>query len=238
MARRRTRLLHRPWVQAPLAGLSAGYIRLVQRSGRWTIQYPEATAALVRARRPFVGCFWHGRMMMIEPAWRALLADLDVEDVLQPFVISSSHRDGRLMARTTDRLGFSTVFASTKRGGIGILRAACRVVEAGNIAVMTPDGPRGPLMRAKGGVIRVALKSRAPIVPVTFSADRARVIGSWDRFLLALPFTRGVFAFGAPIQLQAGDDPERARSQLERALIELTLEADRLVGRPPLVPAG
>ncbi len=131
-------------LQAGFAWLAAGYIGLVHRTGRWQLRCDPATARLVRDRRPFIGAFWHGRMLMIATAWRALLRELAVAEPLQPCVVSSDHRDGRLMARATARFGILTVFGSTKRGRVSLLRAAQGVIERGQIPVFTPDGPRGP----------------------------------------------------------------------------------------------
>jgi lysophospholipid acyltransferase (LPLAT)-like uncharacterized protein len=220
-----------------LAWLAATYIRLVHRTGRWELRCDPATAQLIRSRRPFIGAFWHGRMLMIAAAWRALLRELEVQAPLQPCVISSDHTDGRLMAKATARLGIETVFGSTKRGRVSLLRAATRVLEQGRIAVFTPDGPRGPRMRAKAGVVRLAMRTGAPIVPITFAASNQRLLTSWDRFALALPGARGVLAFGAPLELPRDSDPEAGRRLLEQRLNELTRDADRALGLPPLEPA-
>ena len=229
---------HRPAVQGLLAASIAGYIRLVERTGRWELRCHPDAAALIRARRPFIGAFWHGRMLMVCPAWRAVLAELGVSDALQPCVISSDHRDGRLMARATARFGVRTVFGSTKRGAIGLVRAALEVIRHGKIAVVTPDGPRGPRMRAKPGIVRLARATGVPVVPVAFAASNQRLLGSWDRFALPLPFARGVLAIGAPIEIAGIEDPERARALVEHDLTELTAELDRAVGHAPLEPAS
>jgi hypothetical protein len=236
--RRPRRRWHDPAaVQAGLALVAAGYIRLVHRTGRWELRCDPATASLIRARRPFIGAFWHGRMLLIAAAWRALLAELRVAEALQPYVVSSDHRDGRMMAQATRRLGLRTVFGSTRPGGVSLLRAARRVIEDGQIAVFTPDGPRGPRMRAKPGVVRLAIRTGVPIVPITFAASNQRLLASWDRFALALPFARGVLAFGAPLELGHDADPEAGRRLLEERLNELTREADRALGLPPVEPA-
>jgi hypothetical protein len=238
MARRRPRWHHRPSVQAVLAWLAAGYIRLVHRTGRWELRYDPGAARLILDQRPFIGAFWHGRMLMIAAAWHALLSELGVTDPLQPYVVSSDHRDGRMMARATRRFGLETVFGSTRHGGIGLLRTARRVLEQGQIAVFTPDGPRGPRMRAKPGVVRLAMSTGVPIVPITFAASNQRLLASWDRFALALPFARGVLAFGAPLELDRDADPEAGRRLLEQRLNELTVEADRALGLTPTEPAA
>jgi len=215
----------------------ASYIRLVHRTGRWELRCDPATARLIRARRPFIGAFWHGRMLMMAAAWRAVLAEIGVSQALQPHVVSSDHRDGRLMARATRRFGLATVFGSTGQGRVSLLRAARRVIEQGQIAVFTPDGPRGPRMRAKPGVVRLAMATEVPIVPVTFAASNQRLLGSWDRFALALPFARGVMAFGAPLELARDGDPEAACRLLEQRLNQLTGDADRALGLTPIEPA-
>jgi lysophospholipid acyltransferase (LPLAT)-like uncharacterized protein len=238
MPRQRRRWHHRPWAQAPLAWLMAGYIRLVHRTGRWELRYDPATARLIRGRRPFIGAFWHGRMLMMAAAWHVMLAELGMGEALQPHVVSSDHQDGRLMARATRRFGLATVFGSTKQGRVSLLRAARRVIEQGQIAVFTPDGPRGPRMRAKPGVVRLAMATGVPIVPVTFAASNQRLLGSWDRFALALPFARGVLAFGAPLELDRDGDPEAARQLLEQRLNQLSHEADRALGLTPIEPAA
>ena len=55
-------------------------------------------------------------------------------------------------------------------------------------------------------------------------------MNSWDRFLIPLPFSRGLFVYGEPIDVPAGADAasmEAARRAVERALNELTQKADR-----------
>jgi lysophospholipid acyltransferase (LPLAT)-like uncharacterized protein len=238
MAGRRGRLHHRPAVQASLAWLAARYLRLLYASGRWQLTYPEATAQLIRARRPFIGVFWHGRMLMMNAAWRAILTELEIRDPLQVCVVSSDHRDGRFMARATARLGVETVFGSTKPGRASLMKAARGVIEQGWIPLLTPDGPRGPNMRLKSGVIRLAMASGVPILPATFAASNQRLLDSWDRFALVWPLARGVFVYGPPHEIDRDGDPEPARERLERCLIEITQAADRAVGHSPIEPGA
>lgn len=235
MRRKRPPWYRRPSLQPIWGGLVAAYIRLVHRSGRWQLHCDAEAAALIRARRPFIGAFWHGRLMMIDPAWRAAVAELGVREPLQPYVVMSAHRDGRLIANATAYFGLKSLAGSTKRG-VGLFRAAMRVIEDGHIAVITPDGPRGPRMRAKPGVARLARETGVPIVPIAFAAANQKLLGSWDRFALVLPFARGVLTFGPPLHVAGDADLEAATREVERRLTELTAEADRAVGRTPVEP--
>ena len=108
-----------------------------------------------------------------------------------------------------------------------------RALRQGEFIGITPDGPRGPRMRASLGVIRMAQRTGVPIVPVSFAASRRRVLGSWDRFVLALPFAKGVIGIGdfIDVPLDAdGEALERLRKRLEDDLNTLTGELDARFG--------
>ena len=95
-------------------------------------------------------------------------------------------------------------------------------------------------MRATDGAVALARLSGAPIIPATFGAKRGRVLQSWDRFLVAWPFGRGVIVWGDPIKVPRdakADELEAARARVETALNDITAEADRLTGRIPIEPA-
>jgi hypothetical protein len=238
MAARRVRWHHRPAVQTALGWLAAAYIRLVEGTGRWQLRYDPATAELVRAGRPFIAAFWHGRMLMILPAWRALVRELKVGRPRQPYVISSPHGDGRLMASATARFGIRTIYGSSRKGGAKVLLEARRILRGGDIIVITPDGPRGPRMRAQGGIVQLATSADVPIVPITFAARSQKVLKSWDRFVFVAPFARGTLAFGPPLELAVGDDPEQARGRVEGHLTALTAAVDQAQGQSPIEPAA
>ncbi|MFN8759696.1 MAG: hypothetical protein ACK5XA_12945, partial [Tagaea sp.] len=50
--------------QSLVARLAAGYIGFVHRTTRWTTLGAPPDG-------PFIGCFWHQRMLMLPPIWRA-----------------------------------------------------------------------------------------------------------------------------------------------------------------------
>ena len=235
--RKKVRWHHRPWVRHVLAWLIANYIRLVDRSGRWEMIVPPSTAELVREGRPFIGAFWHGRLLMIYPAWRRLLAEIGEGEQLQSYVISSAHGDGQLIQLATKRFGPKTLWGSSRRGGLKVLLEARRVLNEGHIVVMTPDGPRGPRMRAHAGVAYLAGKSDVPVVPITFAAKRQRTLGSWDRFMLVWPFSSGVVAFGEPILPTVAKDTESRRRHIEDRMIAFASAVDRSQGLEPIEPA-
>ncbi|MEM9442141.1 MAG: lysophospholipid acyltransferase family protein [Pseudomonadota bacterium] len=236
--RRRVRWHHRPAVRRMLASLIAGYIRLVDRTGHWELTAPPTTRSLIREGKPFVGAFWHGNLLMIYPAWRRLLAELGDTKPRQAYVISSSHGDGQLIQLAVNRFGMKTLWGSTRRGGVKVLREARRVLDDGDIVVMTPDGPRGPRMHAQPGIAYLAGHAKVPIVPITFAAKRRRNLNSWDRFTFVWPFTGGILAFDEPLLLPEDGNTESYRQQIEERMIKFSREIDQREGLTPIQPAA
>jgi lysophospholipid acyltransferase (LPLAT)-like uncharacterized protein len=65
------------------------------------------------------------------------------------------------------------------------------------------------------------------------------VLNSWDRFVIPLPFTRGVIIWGDPISVarNAGaDEVEAARLQIEASLTAVTDAADAAMGVEGVAP--
>jgi hypothetical protein len=154
-------------------------------------------------------------------------------------MLISAHRDGRIIADAVTYFGVHSVAGSSRHGGRAALRAMLKHLAAGDCVGITPDGPAGPAMVASSGIVNTARLARVPIVPVVFATSRRRVLGTWDRFHLALPFGRGVFLWGDPIDIAPGLDAtgvEAARLTVERRMNDLAAEADRRVGHGAAVP--
>ncbi len=225
------RILGSQIVQDLLSRLAAGYIRLVYATGRWTEVGGDIPRRFWDEDKVFVLAFWHGRLLMMTQCW-------DREKPINMMI--SLSRDGRLISDTVGRFGIKTVAGSTSRGGAAALRGMLKAVKAGEYVGITPDGPRGPRMRAQEGVVTIARLAKAPIIPVSYAARNARVLGSWDRFLVPAPFARGVFVWGEPITVphtSNGETLEAVRRQVEENLNAVNAEADRLCGLPVVEPA-
>ena len=217
---------------ATLAWLYARYTGFVFATSRWQTLGREDADALLRAGQPFIAAFWHNRLMMAPQGWRA-------EATIH--VMISRHRDGESIARAVRHLGVAAIRGSRTRGGTAALRSSLRLLKEGGYLGITPDGPRGPRMRVQPGIIALARLSGAPIIPITYAVSRRKVANSWDRFVIALPFSRGVYLWGQPIHVAAGADEaamEDSRLFLEERLNALTAEADRMVDAVPIEPAA
>ncbi len=187
-------------------------------------------------REPFILAFWHGQMMLMVHSWQT--------DMTMRMLISRNF-DGEVIARAIGNFGIEAVRGSSDKagkdkGGRAAIRAMLTALRAGDCVGFTPDGPKGPRMRAKEGVAVVARMSGAPVIPVVTATSRQRVAGSWDRFVINLPFSHGIIMWGEPIRVarDAGtDEIDAARARVEAALNALTDEACRRVGCARVEPA-
>lgn len=232
MAKPLRTLIRKPWFRAVLCSLVAGYIRLIRWTGPWRLEGAHIPEALWNEGKPFIVAFWHGRILMLPTFWpRGRTVKM----------LISLHGDGEIIARVIAKFGLQTVRGSPKKGASQAFIGMIKVLREGDCVAITPDGPRGPRMRAAKGVVALARMTGAPILPATYSATRRKIVGSWDRFLLPLPFGRGVAIWGEPITVPADADDaelERLRRQVEDTLIALTAEADRQCGQDTVQPAA
>jgi hypothetical protein len=224
-----------------LCALAAAYIRFVHATSRWTIVNEEAPQHFWDESKPFILAFWHGRLLMMPYCWRTKV----------PMnMLISQHRDGAIISGTIAHFGLKSVRGSAgdtrkggdklAKGGVAALRAMARLAASGEAVGITPDGPRGPRMRASDGVAALARVCGLPVIPAAYATSGRRVLGTWDKFNVALPFSRGVIVWGNPITVSGkarGDEVELGRQQIEDELNRVTREADRLMGVPAIEPA-
>jgi len=231
------RIIKSDTMRSTLCWLAASYVRLMRTTGRWRTEGGDHPAHYLTEGKPFIVAFWHQRLLMMPYTWRSVGGD-------RPFnMLISSHRDGEIISRTIARFDIKTIAGSTGKGkgGAAALRQILKALKAGEVVGMTPDGPRGPRMRASDGIIQAARMAGVPIFPLTYSASNRKVIQSWDRFILPLPFSRGVFHWGDPIFVDRKLDEEgmeAKRVELENALTELTQRTDQSLGLDVIPPAA
>lgn len=205
-------------VVPPLAALA---IRLTRRTMRLTFAGREVVERLRDAGRPYIHAFWHGHLFLMPYSYIGR----------RIAIMISAHHDGELIARTMKRFGHEAIRGSSTTGGAAALRAAVRALKEGSDVGFTPDGPRGPRHRAQMGAVVAARLAGAPIVPVAFAASRRKVMGSWDGFVVPIPFSRGVFVYGEPIEVPgdaAAGRLEELRGLLETRLKEATRQAEAI----------
>jgi lysophospholipid acyltransferase (LPLAT)-like uncharacterized protein len=211
--------------------LIAAYAKLIWVTGRWTIEGREHSLQMHDQGRPTFAAFWHGRILVMPFAWHRRT---------KFHMLISSHADGRIIAGAVSYFGIEWIVGSSSEGGgAAALRAMLRHLKAGDGVGITPDGPDGPAMRAKPGIVVTARLAKATILPVSYATRWRYILGSWDRFHLPLPFSRGIMIYGPPIEISDAGDAvaiEAARLKVEQGLNAITAEADRRMGHEAVAP--
>jgi len=207
-----------------LAGRGAG---LLLRAWRLTVRVEARNREVLKP--PYVLALWHGRV----------IGDLMDNYGCGCVTMASRSNDGALAAGIVEQLGIVAARGSSSRGGREALFEMEDMIRGGAVpfGALTVDGPRGPWREVKPGVIALARRLRAPLIPITFSCRRAWVLRSWDRMVLPKPFTKVVVAYGEPWRPErlAGESAEVLRGVAD-AMNALTAWLDREVAGRELWP--
>jgi hypothetical protein len=205
--------------QRALAAVAAGVVRAL--GATWRLELSGTPPA----RAPFVLVAWHRGLLVAAYAHRD-------RGLWVPLSLS---RDGELAEGALRRLGFArSPRGSSSRGGSALLREMIRRLRAGESGGVLPDGPRGPALEAKPGVIALAAATGAQLVPLGVAAAPVGRLGSWDRALLPLPFARVLVVYGSPLEVPRSADAaalESWRARLDQELQRLDREAESRLKR-------
>lgn len=163
---------------------------------------------------------WHGRLLFFPFLYRWQW---------KLYTIVSLSVDGEIIARILHRFGVYVIRGSSYEGGTKAFREMVRVLKEKKSVFITVDGSRGPVFKVQGGVLHLARLSGVPVIPVTYGAEKAIVLKSWDRFIIPMPFTRVAVIYGEPLYIPRElkeEQHEIYRLLLEQRLNEMTEKAD------------
>lgn len=181
------------WRSRAMLFLGRGFLQMLARTWRVRVVNGGHLLDLRRGGRPFIFALWHGHLL-------PLLWHHRGQGVL---VLISEHRDGEMVARAAESLGYGLIRGSTTRGADRALISLVRELKSGHEVAITPDGPRGPAETFAPGALVAAQRSDSFILPVAASADRAWRLRSWDRFMIPKPFARVTIAYTTPTKVSA-----------------------------------
>jgi len=178
--------------------LGAAVIRMIASTWRFRVANREGAIAAQAQGERLIYTLWHGELLPL--LWLHRNEGVGV--------VISEHRDGEIIARIAETLGYVTIRGSTSRGGSRALIGLMRELENGRDVAVTPDGPRGPAHVFAPGAAIAAQRTGALIVPTRASTSRAWRLRSWDRFMIPKPFARVDVVYGAPTAVDAGTPRE------------------------------
>lgn len=209
----------------PLAiNLLSFLLPVLHRTWRITEDGRDRTENLI-ANGGVIMVTWHGRALvpftvMMHRGCHALV---------------SRSNDGELLAGVLARLGWGLIRGSSGRGAVAALKRAKDILtKPGEFLAFTPDGPRGPAGVAQPGMIFLARKTGKPLIPVGIAATPRKLLRSWDRFMVPLPFARVHFIYGEPIQINKSEDLDVATLRVQTAISALEARCEAILGSEPM----
>jgi lysophospholipid acyltransferase (LPLAT)-like uncharacterized protein len=225
-----------------LAPLFSLHTWIVYRTSRCATGNDDAALRYLGRDKPVIACFWHGRLMgmfVFCVAVRDGKLGAGWPRAMPLHGMVSRRNEGRLFEMALRLLRVPRVVGATGDEGTAAARSIRSATARGSSVLMAPDGPRGPVMRASAGTIRLAALSGAPLLPIGCGISRGRGLRTWDRLVVPWPFGRLVYVFGEPIEVPKRVSDERLgalQRLLEERLTAATVEADRLSGKQRLAP--
>ncbi len=199
-----------------------GWCRIVSVVGA------EHIAAALQRAPSFIPVYWHQHQLFCV---RQLL-EFRSRGLRLGFLISPSV-DGEIGAMLVRSMGAIAIRGSSTHTGARALRDYYQaLVQDGVSPAITPDGPRGPVWKAKPGAILLSQMSQRPIIPMAYAASSAWYI-QWDRFVIPRPLSRVAIVIGEPLYIPKGLDAqalERFQGELEECLHGLAHQARANLG--------
>ena len=208
-------------------------MQLIATFGAWIVRLIVATLRFrVRDDAGIIGgpatprliwAFWHNSLFVIPHLLNHYLSHRPGS------ALTSASQDGEILAAFLERFNVRPIRGSSSRQGAAALLEMKRLIEQGFDVAITPDGPRGPLYHLNPGVITLAQKTGALIMPIRVHYSRCWRLKTWDAFEIPKPFATVTIVLLPLYRVAATSsdeefEPERAR--LERVLREPVAASD------------
>ena len=205
------------WLARWLIAFGFRLLQLWARTLRFEI---EDRAGVVgrRVTENYIGALWHNRLLVFPFVLRRFLPQRHGAALI------SASRDGDLIADVVQRFGYDVIRGSSSRLGTSALLHLTGVLMSGSDVVITPDGPRGPAYELGPGIIFLAQKSGAAVVPMNLEYSHCWRLGSWDRFIVPRPFAKVRVLINRPYRVTVTTTPEEFESErvsLQNAMMAL-----------------
>jgi lysophospholipid acyltransferase (LPLAT)-like uncharacterized protein len=155
----------------------------------------------------YIGALWHNRLLIFPLVLRRFFPNR------RGTALISASRDGDLLADAIRRFGYDVARGSSSRLGASAILQLTEVLASKRDVVITPDGPRGPVYELGPGIIFLAQKSGASVLPMNLEYSRCWRLGSWDRFIIPQPFAKVRVLIGHPHHVKSSGAPDEFEAE-------------------------
>jgi len=194
--------------------------RLLRMLGR-TLRYDiDDRAGIVGqpVRENYIGALWHNRLLIFPLVLRRFFPNRHGAALI------SASPDGDLLSNAIHRFNYDVVRGSSSKLGASGLLQLSDVLAGGRDVVITPDGPRGPAYEIGPGLVFLAQKTGAPVLPINMEYSSCWRVKSWDRFIIPKPFSKVRVIIGQLEHVRStstDQEFESERLRLQNAMMSL-----------------
>lgn len=171
-------------------------LRMVIRLLVWSCRFEVKGGEHILSSKRAIVMLWHNRLVLIGPS----ILKAAPKQTFCAFI--SNSKDGDMAAAYTTSYSIGRTIRVPHDAKDAALKALIsRIKYSQDIAIITPDGPRGPAGKIKPGIALAAKETGAVIIPFSWEADKYWELGTWDKMRIPKPFSRISATFEVPISL-------------------------------------
>ena len=165
---------------------------------------------LIKKKESIIFSVWHGHLLSIVHDLR----DMEIN------ALAGTHRDADLISQVASNWGWNMIRGSSKEKGAYAYKSMLRILNSSSNSFLfiTPDGPSGPPKIPKRGIIRLAQKSKAAVVPIRVEYSKSWGFKNWDVFFLAKPFGKISINYGDPIYFEETQNQQTCQNLLIQSM--------------------
>ena len=166
----------------------------------------------------YIGALWHNRLLVFPIVLRRFFPNRHGSALI------SASRDGDLLSDAIHRFDYDVVRGSSSKLGATALLQLGEVLAKHGDVVITPDGPRGPVYELGPGIIFLAQKTGAAVLPINLEYSSCWRVKSWDRFIIPKPFSKARVIIGQPERIRSTSSDqefEAERLRLQNIMMSL-----------------
>jgi len=127
---------------------------------------------------------WHGELFISPQVYRSLRKKQITSAII------SQHSDGELIAKVLKFFNILPLRGSSNKGARQVLINSLKAIKEKQSILITPDGPKGPRHSMSDGAVALAIKTKLPIMVVSYLANSYWQLKSWDKFTIPKPFSK------------------------------------------------
>lgn len=197
--------------------------QITRRTARYQVEGREWFEQTITAQTPTIWVAWHGMTMMLSGF---VLRHYEPDALI---ILMPDDWRGETLAHWATRIG-AMPWRLNLKGDMSMadarrLAEMVRLLRQGYDAYITPDGPDGPAFVPKPGVVYLAQKTAAMILPVGAYTRSGYRLNRWDQYVVPRPFSRISVCVGQPSRLAPDEDARAATRRLTGVLHHVSARA-------------